>query len=208
MVNIAMDSVTLLDQMSKFFNEVKSFETDPNTGTLMSNQEQYAVRVMVDRVLNWLVTQIAFENLPPIKVTLLSSGAHADIIAALSDDRNTADVKDLIATAKSNPNEELQQSFLTPHFLKQFDIPGINDRLYLRARLRFSSALLGFQIRIYYNKFKDNSHYVSCRCMVGCLAWHRKKAATNKPYPKFRRCSFFIQYKRPFCESTGQRGDF
>jgi hypothetical protein len=44
--------------------------------------------------------------------------------------------------------------------------------------------------------------------MVGCLAWHRKKAATQKPYPKFRRCSFFIQYKRPFCEYTGQRGDF
>ena len=34
-VNIAMDSVTLLDKLSRFFNEVKSIETDPNTGKLM-----------------------------------------------------------------------------------------------------------------------------------------------------------------------------
>lgn len=98
--------------------------------------------------------------------------------------------------------------YLTPHFLKQFDFDNISDRLYLRARLRFSSGLFGFQSRIYHNKFKDSQHYVSARCMVGCLAWHRKRAASNKPYPKFRRCTFFIQYKRPYCEHTGQRGNF
>ena len=32
-----MDSVTLLDKLSKFFNEVKSFEIDPITNKVMSN---------------------------------------------------------------------------------------------------------------------------------------------------------------------------
>ena len=92
-LNIGMDCVTLLDKLSKFFDEVNSFELDPNTGKVMPNSEQFAIRMLVDRALNWLITQIAFENIPPIKLTLLSSGDHSDIISALSDDRNNADVK-------------------------------------------------------------------------------------------------------------------
>ena len=139
-----MDCVTLLDKLSQFFEEVVSFETDPNTGKIMPNSEQYAIRTLVDRALHWLITQIAFENIPPINITLLSSGDHPDIIQALSDDRNGADVKQLIHQAKAAPNDDLAQSYLTPHFLKNFDFDNISDRLYLRARLRFSSGLLGF----------------------------------------------------------------
>lgn len=102
-----MDCVTLLDKMSKFFEEVHSFEMDPYSGKPMANAEQFAIRMLVDRALNWLITQIAFENIPPIKLTLLSSGDHPDIIQALSDDRNSADVKQLIAQAKANPNDDL-----------------------------------------------------------------------------------------------------
>lgn len=207
-INIEMDACTLLDKLSKFFDEVKSFELDPNTNCGLSIREQNDIRVLVDRALNWLVAQIAFENMPPVKLTLTSPGEYPDIVLALQDDRNTADVKELIETAKAYPDDELQATYLTPHFLKQFDLQGINDRMYLRARIRFSSALLGFSLRVYYNRFKDNQHYVSCRCMVGCLIWHRKMQSTGKPFPKFRRCTFFVQYKRPYCEQTGQRGDF
>lgn len=174
-VNVQMDAVTLLDKMASFFSQVKSFEVDPNDESkVLSNTEQYSIRMLVDRALNWLVAQIAFENIPPVKLTLTSPGEHPDVVQALQDDRNTADVKELIKTAKANPNDELQTTFLTPHFLKQFDLQGIKDRIYLRARIRYSSALLGFSLRVYYNRFKDNQHYVSCRCMVGCLVWHRK----------------------------------
>lgn len=75
-----MDCVTLLDKLSKFFEDVHSFELDPVTKKPMANAEQFAVRMLVDRALNWLITQIAFENIPPIKLTLLSSGEHPDII--------------------------------------------------------------------------------------------------------------------------------
>ena len=58
-LNVGMDCVTLLDKMSKFFEEVHSFEVDPTTGKPMPNSEQFAIRMLVDRALNWLITQIA-----------------------------------------------------------------------------------------------------------------------------------------------------
>ena len=51
-----MDSVTLLNSISKFFNDVKSFEVDPETGVEMSKDEQFSVRLLVDRALGWLIT--------------------------------------------------------------------------------------------------------------------------------------------------------
>jgi hypothetical protein len=40
------------------------------------------------------------------------------VIDALSDERNIVDVKDLIRMAKSvKPNDEVNQIYLTPHFL-------------------------------------------------------------------------------------------
>lgn len=144
-VDFTMDSITLLDTMAKFFREVGSFERDPDSGKIMHKEEQFTVRLLVDRALNWLVTQLAFENIEPIKLTLLSSGEHKDVIDALSDERNIVDVKDLIRMAKSvKPNDEVNQIYLTPHFLQQFDFKGIDDRLYLRAKLKFCSGLLGF----------------------------------------------------------------
>ena len=107
-VDFTMDSVTLLDTMAKFFKEVGSFERDPDNGQIMHKEEQFTVRLLVDRALNWLITQIAFENIEPIKLTLLSSGEHKDVIDALSDERNIVDVKDLIRMAKSvKPNDEV-----------------------------------------------------------------------------------------------------
>lgn len=192
-VDFTMDSITLLDTMAKFFREVGSFERDPDNGRIMHKEEQFTVRLLVDRALNWLVTQLAFENIEPIKLTLLSSGEHKDVIDALSDERNIVDVKDLIRMAKSvKPNDEVNQIYLTPHFLQQFDFKGIDDRLYLRAKLKFCSGLLGFQGRIYHNRFRDSLHYVSVRCMVGSMAWHRRKESQKKPYPKFKRCPFFL----------------
>lgn len=55
-LNIGMDCVTLLDKMSKFFEEVHSFEMDPTSGKVMPNSEQFAIRMLVDRALNWLIT--------------------------------------------------------------------------------------------------------------------------------------------------------
>ena len=55
-LNVEMDCVTLLDKLSRFFEEVSSFEYDPNTGKAMPNQEQYAIRMLVDKALNWLIT--------------------------------------------------------------------------------------------------------------------------------------------------------
>lgn len=131
------------------------------------------------------------------------------MIDALSDERNIVDVKDLIRMAKSvKPNDEINQIYLTPHFLQQFDFKGIDDRLYLRAKLKFCSGLLGFQGRIYHNRFRDSLHYVSVRCMVGSMAWHRRKESQKKPYLKFKRCPFFLQYVRPYCEHTGVKGKF
>ena len=83
-----MDSVTLLESIAKFFNQVRSFELDPETGTEMTKDEQFSVRLLVDRALGWLITQIALENLEPIRLTLLSSGEHKDVIEALGDTRN------------------------------------------------------------------------------------------------------------------------
>ena len=51
-----MDSITLLDTMAKFFREVGSFERDPDSGKIMHKEEQFTVRLLVDRALNWLVT--------------------------------------------------------------------------------------------------------------------------------------------------------
>ena len=87
-----MDSVSLLDAIAKFFNEVRSFELDPETGLEMSKDEQFSVRLLVDRALGWLITQIALENIEPIRLTLLSSGDHKDVIEALGDTRNVQDV--------------------------------------------------------------------------------------------------------------------
>lgn len=87
-----MDSVSLLDAIAKFFNEVRSFELDPETGQEMSKDEQFSVRLLVDRALGWLITQIALENIEPIRLTLLSSGDHKDVIEALGDTRNVQDV--------------------------------------------------------------------------------------------------------------------
>lgn len=55
-LHIGMDCVTLLDKLSKFFEEVHSFELDPHTKKPMANAEQFAVRMLVDRALNWLIT--------------------------------------------------------------------------------------------------------------------------------------------------------
>lgn len=87
-INFKMDSVTLLNSISKFFNDVKSFERDPETGLEMSKDEQFSVRLLVDRALGWLITQIALENMEPVRLTLLSTGENADVIEALSDQRN------------------------------------------------------------------------------------------------------------------------
>ena len=38
-LNVGMDCVTLLDKMSKFFEEITSFENDPVTGKTMPNSE-------------------------------------------------------------------------------------------------------------------------------------------------------------------------
>lgn len=38
-LNVGMDCVTLLDKMSKFFDEIHSFELDPTTGKTMPNSE-------------------------------------------------------------------------------------------------------------------------------------------------------------------------
>ncbi len=51
-----MDSVTLLESIAKFFNTVRSFEIDPETGEEMSKDEQFSVRLLVDRALGWLIT--------------------------------------------------------------------------------------------------------------------------------------------------------
>ena len=64
---------------------MKSFEIDPESGQEMSKDEQFSVRLLVDRALGWLITQIALENIDPIKLTLLSSGDHKDVIEALGD---------------------------------------------------------------------------------------------------------------------------
>ena len=100
-INFQMDSVTLLDTIAKFFDEIISFEKDPETGMMMSKEEQFSVRLLVDRALGWLITQIAFESIEPIKLTLLSSGDHKDVIEALSDPRSIQDVQGLIRQAKS-----------------------------------------------------------------------------------------------------------
>lgn len=55
-VDFTMDSITLLDTMAKFFKEVGSFERDPDTGLIMHKEEQFTVRLLVDRALNWLIT--------------------------------------------------------------------------------------------------------------------------------------------------------
>ena len=44
--------------------------------------------------------------------------------------------------------------------------------------------------------------------MVGSMAWHRRKESLKKPYTKFKRCPFFLQYVRPYCEHTGVKGKF
>ena len=62
----------------------------------MSKDEQFSVRLLVDRALGWLITQIALENIEPIRMTLMSSGNHKDVIEALGDSRNVQDIQVLI----------------------------------------------------------------------------------------------------------------
>ena len=100
------------------------------------------------------------------------------------------------------------QLFLTPHFLQQFDFNCSEDRLWLRAKLKFCSALLGFQCRIYMNKMKKNQHFVQARCMIGSLSWHRKKEQLGKNYPKFKRCGFLVQYGRNIDPENKKKENF
>lgn len=91
-----MDSVTLLQSLQAFFDQVSTFEVDADTGAKLSKDEQFSIRLLVDRALGWLITQIALENIEPIRLTLMSSGYHSDVIAALGDERNVQDVQVLI----------------------------------------------------------------------------------------------------------------
>jgi len=185
-VNYTMDSVELLDHLEKFFNEVKSFVRDPdNPAKPLSTEETYTVRILIDRAINWMITQIVHEQIPPIKLTLLSSnGEHKDIVDALSDDRNMGDVKQLITQAKNVDKDDLYNTvYLTPQFLENFDFEDIDDRLYLRSKIRFKSALLGFQSRVYSNRVADEYYYTSSRCMIGSSGWHRKKQTPGMEHP-------------------------
>ena len=42
----------------------------------MSKDEQFSIRMLVDRALGWLITQIALESIEPVRLTLLSPGYH------------------------------------------------------------------------------------------------------------------------------------
>ena len=59
------------------------------------------------------------------------------------------------------------------------------------------------------NRFVPQYHFLSGRCMIGTAKWHRRMVyAGKKKYPGFRRCSFFVQYRRYFNEVSGERGPF
>lgn len=46
--------------------------------------------------------------------------------------------------------------------------------------------------------------------MVGAGKWHRNLARRGRTnaYPKFKRCTFFLQYRRYFNEISGEKSPF
>ena len=146
-----MDSYKITEELSRFFKSVSSFETDPsNLSIKLPENEQIAIKQTVDKSIKLLIEKLIDQNTPPIAVTLNSSGdQNPDILKAFQDKRYMSNVYNLI--------ENNVKVYLTPRFLDYFDFQNSMDRMYLKSKIKFLSAQLGFQAKAYSNKFKGGT---------------------------------------------------
>lgn len=63
---------------------------------------------------------------------------------------------------------------MTPDFLDTFDLDSLCGRDYLKVRMRFASAKLGFIGYTISNKINKSSHIVPVKCCVGSQEWQKR----------------------------------
>ena len=64
--------------------------------------------------------------------------------------------------------------YLTPDFLSSFDYPIVTGRDYLRSRVKFASAKLGFCVDSGMNILRGDKQTCTIKCTVGKKLWYQK----------------------------------
>lgn len=104
----------------------------------MDPAESKMLKIYVEKSIKWLVEKIIKANLRPLVVTLQSRGDdNKDILKAFSDRRFMSNVQQIL-----KDNSTLV--YLTPKFLEFFDFNDALDKPYLKSKVKFMSAQLGF----------------------------------------------------------------
>ena len=62
--------------------------------------------------------------------------------------------------------------YLSPDFLSSFDYPIVTGRDYLRSRVKFASAKLGFCVDSGHNVLRGDKQTVTVKCTVGKKLWY------------------------------------
>ncbi|CDW83156.1 UNKNOWN [Stylonychia lemnae] len=199
-----MDIKTMIINLQNFFSKMNSLSVDTsNPRVILSESEQAQLKYNVDKSLKWLVEKILNAKMQPIAITVNSQGQNnQDIIEAFQDKRYMSNIFNII--------DKQLPLYLTPKFLQYFDFNVAQDRNYLKQRVKFMSAQLGFQAVTCSNKPKANFQFVPFKCLVGNSQWvaqRDKKLGSNYKSPEgldfnVGICQFYAEY----CRELDARG--
>ena len=95
--------------------------------------------------------------------------------------------------------------YLTPEFLASFDYPIVTGKDYLRSRVKFAAAKLGFMVDSSHLVVRGEKQIITIKCTVGKKLWYLKHDKL-KPVnvPRFAPCPFSIWFERKIIPKTGE----
>jgi len=73
----------------------------------------------------------------------------------------------------------------------------VRQREFLKAKARFNSAKLGFNVDLVGTVIKNNKQTCAIKCTIGNPVWQRKHENKNpEGVPCFHKCPFALWYER------------